>query len=126
MRDIFYETVIDTAILVDALAGRREAQAELQRVARPSLSRITWLEVMAGAPAEARAETEAFLSCFLLREITAEIARRAADLRFHRPSLGLGDALVFATAQEHGAILVTRNTKDFPAQMPGIRIPYTL
>jgi hypothetical protein len=23
-------------------------------------------------------------------------------------------------------VLITRNTKDFPAQMPGIRIPYTL
>ena len=23
-------------------------------------------------------------------------------------------------------ILVTRNTRDFPAEMPGIRVPYTL
>jgi predicted nucleic acid-binding protein len=33
--------------------------------------------------------------------------------------------MILATAQVHGAILVTRNTKDFPARMPGIRIPYT-
>ena len=25
-----------------------------------------------------------------------------------------------------GRVVVTRNTKDFPAQMPGIRVPYTL
>ncbi len=126
MTDIFYETVIDTAIVVDALTGRKEAAEELRRVARPSISRITWLEIMAGAPADARAETEYFLSRFLVREVTGEVARRAADLRLHRASLSLCDALVFATAQEHGAILVTRNTKDFPAQMPGIRVPYTL
>jgi predicted nucleic acid-binding protein len=34
------------------------------------------------------------------------------------------DAYIFATAQVNGSILVTRNTKDFPAQTPGIRVPY--
>ncbi len=126
MTDIFYEAVIDTAIVVDALAGRKEAMTELSRVARPSISRISWLEIMAGAPPQAREETEAFLGRFLMREVTAEVAQRAARLRSHRPALGLPDALVFATAQEHGAILVTRNTRDFPAQMPGVRVPYNL
>lgn len=37
----------------------------------------------------------------------------------------LMDALIIATAQVSGSILVTRNTKDFPAAMPGIRLPYT-
>ena len=36
------------------------------------------------------------------------------------------DAFILATAQVNGAILVTRNTKDFPATMPGVRVPYTL
>lgn len=126
MADIFYETVIDTAILVDVLSGCELAQAEMRRIARPSISRLSWLEVMGGAPAAAREGTEYFLSRFLTREITQEIAKRACELRFHRPALTLSDALVFATAQHHGAILVTRNTKDFPAEMPGIRVPYTL
>jgi hypothetical protein len=34
------------------------------------------------------------------------------------------DAYILATAQVNGAILNTLNTKDFPAKMPGIRIPY--
>jgi predicted nucleic acid-binding protein len=38
----------------------------------------------------------------------------------------LMDAMVLATAQVNGAILITRNTKDFPAEMTGIRVPYTL
>ena len=36
------------------------------------------------------------------------------------------DAYVLATAQVNNAILITRNTKDFPANMPGIRVPYTI
>lgn len=35
------------------------------------------------------------------------------------------DALILATAQTSGAILVTRNTEDFP-EMPGVRVPYKL
>ena len=35
-------------------------------------------------------------------------------------------AIVLASAQSTGRILVTRNITDFPAEMPGIRIPYTL
>ena len=69
-------------------------------------------------------ETEEFLSNFAIRELSAEIARRTADLRFHRRSLKIPDAVILATAQEHGAILVTRNTRDFPASTPGVRVPY--
>jgi len=36
------------------------------------------------------------------------------------------DAIILASAQIRGRVLVTRNIKDFPAAMPGIRIPYTL
>ena len=36
------------------------------------------------------------------------------------------DAYILATAQVNGAILVTRNTKDFPVAMPNIRVPYEL
>jgi predicted nucleic acid-binding protein len=37
----------------------------------------------------------------------------------------LPDAIIWASAQEHGRILVTRNIKDFPATEPGVRVPYT-
>ncbi|MCB2089700.1 MAG: type II toxin-antitoxin system VapC family toxin [Sphingomonadaceae bacterium] len=118
-------TFFDTGILVDTLSGDRRAMAEMRRVKHPCISRVSWLEVLSGAPAAARDETEAFLGHFACREISAEIARRAATLRHDRPEIPLPAALVLATAQEYGAILVTRNTKDFPAQMPGIRIPYS-
>lgn len=38
--------------------------------------------------------------------------------------LRLPDAMILAAAREHGWTLVTRNTKDFPTTMPGIRVPY--
>ena len=87
---------------------------------------MTWIEVMAGVPAPARVETERYLAHYSIKELTPDIARRAADMRFHRKSLKLPDAVIFASAQDQGAILVTRNSKDFPAVMPGIRIPYTI
>lgn len=119
------DTYFDTGIVIDTLSGHHAAMTELRRVTRPWISRITWLEVMAEVPLPAREDTEAFLANFAVREVSSDIARRAANLRFDRPSLGLAAALVLASAQEHGAILVTRNIKDFPAQMPGIRVPYT-
>lgn len=120
--DIYF----DTNILIDAFARRPEALAELRRAQRQWISRITWIEVLAGVPAPARSATEEFLSHFSIRELTAEIARRAANLRFERRSLRLPDALIFASAQEHGAIFVTRNTRDFAPTTPGVRVPYTL
>ena len=119
------ETYFDTSIVIDTLSGHHLAIGELRRVPRPWISRITWLEVMAAVPAAAREETEAFLDHFSIREITPEIAQRAATMRLGKPSLSLPAALVFAAAQDHGAILVTRNIKDFPANIPGIRVPYT-
>lgn len=119
------DTCFDTSIIVDTLSGHQLAMTELRRVKRPWISRITWLEVMAEVPAPAREETEHFLANFAIREVSPEIARRAATLRQERPTLGLAAALVFASAQEHGAILVTRNVTDFPPHIPGIRVPYT-
>ena len=65
------------------------------------------------------------MSPFEVVEIDGRIAAAAADIR-HRSRMKLIDAFILASAQVNGAILITRNTKDFPATMPGIRVPYTL
>ena len=119
------DTYFDTSIVIDTLSGHHIAIAEIKRASRPWISRITWLEIMAAAPTAAREETEAFLGNFSIREITPEIARRAANMRSNRPGMTLPAALIFASAQDQGAILVTRNIKDFAANIPGIRVPYT-
>ena len=121
MADPFF----DTNILVDWLKDRPQAVAELSRYKRHRISRIVWAEILAGEPLEQRDTVQQIVAPFEVVEIDARIAATAADIR-HRSRMKLLDALVLATAQVNGAILVTRNTKDFPANMPGIRVPYTL
>ena len=84
-----------------------------------------WAEVLAGEPVDRRSTIQQLIAPFEVVDIDARIAAAAADIR-HRTRMKLLDAFIFATAQVNGAILVTRNTKDFPATVPGIRVPYTL
>ena len=86
---------------------------------------MVWTEVLAGEPLHERPRLLQLMSPFEVVDIDARIAAAAADIR-HRTRMKLFDAFILATAQVNGAILITRNTKDFPATMPGIRIPYTL
>ena len=116
----------DSDILIDALNGIDAARIEIRRAGRKSISRISWTEVMAAADSRTLRAVEAFLGCFQVEEVGDAVARRAAALRAERKGLTLCDAIVLATAQIGGRILVTRNIKVFPAAMPGIRIPYTL
>jgi predicted nucleic acid-binding protein len=120
------ERFFDTNIVIDMLHNRPAAWAEMRAASRAWISRMTWIEVMSGVPENATSETEEFLRFFLMSEIDEEIARHAAALRNQRKSLKSPDAIIFASAQVRGRILVTRNTKDFPATMPGIRVPYTI
>ncbi|MGF7153041.1 type II toxin-antitoxin system VapC family toxin [Novosphingobium gossypii] len=116
----------DSNILIDALNGHRPAHFEIARVDRPCISRLVWTEVLSRESGPTLRNIEIFLSGFLIEEVDAEIARHAAALRRERPRLKLPDAIVLASAQVRQRILVTRNTKDFPASMPGIRVPYSL
>lgn len=121
MSDPFF----DTNILIDWLFDREPAIAELRRYRRHRMSRIVWAEVLAGEAAERRREVQELMLPFEVVEVDSRIAAAAADVRY-RTRMKLLDALILATAQVNGAILITRNTKDFPATMPGIRVPYTL
>jgi predicted nucleic acid-binding protein len=119
------DPVFDTGILVDWLRGAPQAQAELARYRRHRISRISWMELMAQEPLESRDQLQALIAAFEVVEVDGRIAAAAADIR-HRAGMALPDAIVLATAQVNGAILVTRNNRDFPANLPGIRIPYIL
>ena len=118
--------LFDTNILIDTLNLVPGAGAELERTDDWAISRISWIEVYAGAPQAARDETEAFLARFPVVELDEDVARRAALIRADGRRLKLPDAIILATAQLSGRTLVTRNSKDFPATLPGVRIPYQL
>lgn len=115
----------DTNIIIDWLNRQPMAKSEISRYRQHRISRIAWTEILAGEPSEKREIIQQLISPFEVVEIDARIASTAADIR-HRTRMKLFDAFILATARVNGAILITRNTRDFPAEMPGIRVPYTL
>lgn len=116
--------VFDTNILVDFLNGIDAANDELHRFRDRAISIVTWAEVLIGATDERETGTRNFLRSFTVVDVSVPIAERAVALRRAR-RVKLPDALIWATAETTGALLVTRNTKDFPADTPGIRVPYS-
>jgi len=117
--------LFDTNILIDHLNAVPQARDEIQRFENRAVSIITWMEVMVGASADLVEPTRLFLEGFKVIALDDEIANRAVALRrTHR--IKLPDAVIWATAQTTGRLLVTRNTKDFPPDDPGVREPYTL
>ena len=121
---------LDANILIDSLLGHDPARIEIMRIAssgaRMWISRMAWIEVLSKGTDMVVRDAFQFLGRFGLDEIDDEISHRAAALRRERPRLKSPDAIILATAQIRGRVLVTRNTKDFPAEMPGIRVPYQL
>lgn len=117
--------LFDTNILIDYLNAVPEAKAEFDRFPNKAISVITWMEVMVGATSKTAGATKAFLSGFVIFPITEEVAQRAVEIR-QAQRIKLPDAIVWATARVNNRLLVTRNTKDFSANEPGVRVPYHL
>lgn len=118
------DAVFDTNILIDYLIGREEAQQEIDRHPRRAISLVTWMELQIGSKSDGEADViDMFLREFRVIDITRQVARRAIEIR-RRTRVRLPDAITWATAQLESAVLVTRNTKDFPADDAGVRIPY--
>lgn len=120
------KALFDTNILIDYLKGVEQAQAEIDRHRRRLISIVTWMEVQAGVRGRDESDViEMFLRDFVVIELTRSIARAAAEIR-QATRIRLPDALIWASARHESALLVTRNSKDFPSDEPGIRIPYQL
>jgi predicted nucleic acid-binding protein len=117
--------VFDTNILVDALNGVKEADAEYARYERVLISRITWMEVLVGEKGDDTRLRDFLETHFEIAPLDQAVAETAVQLRrVHH--IHLPDAIIWATAQVHQAVLVTRNVKDFKPEWDGIRLPYTL
>jgi hypothetical protein len=119
------KALFDTNVLIDFLSGVPQARAEIERFDGAAISIVTWMEVMIGAPDDTQDATRTFLARFELIGLDQEIAEAAVAVRRAHP-MKLPDAIIWASAREHGRLLVTRNVKDFPADDPGVRTPYTL
>ena len=66
-----------------------------------------------------------FLLNFYTLPLDANVAERAFLLR-RTNRIKPPDAIIQATAEESGRVLLTRNTRDFPPGTPGVMVPYTL
>jgi len=117
--------LFDTCILIDYLQGVVLARAECDRHADRAISIVTWMEVLAGATAANEADTRTLLLYFQLLPLTVEVAERAVAIR-RKNKIKLPDAIIKATAEMDGRVLITRNTRDFPANARGIHIPYRI
>ena len=117
--------LFDTNILIDWLWDRSPAITELSRYNRHRISRIVWTEIMVGATPETEAIMRNFLNGFVNLPIEDKVSNLAVVLR-KKHRIKLPDAIVWATAQADKRILVTRNTKDFAHDEPGLRIPYQI
>ena len=118
----------DTNILIDFLNGVPEAQVATSLYGRRCISRITWMEVLAGVkdtPGEDIART--FLAQFDVVEMTEDVAEAALTLRRHHiPRLQLPDAIILASARMMGCRLITRNMRDFPQDSADVQVPYRM
>ncbi|MBV1774566.1 type II toxin-antitoxin system VapC family toxin [Burkholderiaceae bacterium DAT-1] len=117
--------LFDTNILIDYLNGVEAARAELALYSDKAISIISWMEVMAGTNEVNAAGTKAFLAGFSHLPIEDAVAERAVYIR-QTKRIKLPDAIIWATAQVHHRLLVTRNVKDMKQDEPGVRLPYTL
>lgn len=117
--------LFDTNILIDHLNEVPEARAELGEYEDRAISIVSWMEVMVGAADDLAEPTRRFLEGFTVLGLDDGIAERAVTLR-RAYGMKLPDAVIWATAQNTGRLLVTRNTKDFPPDDPGVREPYVL
>jgi len=118
--------VFDTNILIDYLNGSQKARRELDSFEIVHISLVSWMEVLVGAKeGDEESELREFLRRFEVYPVDAGVAERAVAIR-RGEKMRLPDAIVWATAQHLGLVLVTRNTRDFPRNHPGVRIPYRI
>jgi len=119
--------LLDSVILIDHFNGVEAATTFLrENRSDAAISAITRAEVMTGFDEAQRALPARLLDTFVclpLDRVTADLAARLrSEHRWKLP-----DAIQAAVAQHHGLKLVTRNTKDFPADMfDFVLTPYSL
>jgi predicted nucleic acid-binding protein len=107
------KAVFDKNILVDLLKGRVEANNEPGRYSALAISRISWIEVLAGVrDTEDQNRVENLLGFFEIIELDEPVAREAIALR-QQHRLKLPDAIIWASTKLRDNLFVTRNWKDF-------------
>lgn len=118
------KALLDSNILMDLMNGIEAAYNEIEYYDDLAISAITWMEVVVGLPAAAMLQFEAALTQAGIKTIhtNATISRLAAAIRQGNLKIKLPDAIIGATANAEGRMVITRNPKDFGANR--VRVPY--
>ena len=119
--------LVDTDVLIDFLKGVPAAVAYVNSLPAPPLvSSVTVAELYAGVRDAERPALDTLVASLPTIPVDRDIALRGGLIRRdHRRKHGvsLTDALIAATAQAHGATLVTLNRKHFP-MLTAVLVPY--
>jgi predicted nucleic acid-binding protein len=110
------DLLVDTDVFVDHLRGAHRFRLGDHHV---SYSVITRCELFAGHAVE-EGRVARLLAPFQELGVDRVVAERAGRLRRAR-TIRVPDALIAATALEHGLTLLTRNQRDF-GTVPGLAV----
>ncbi len=106
--------LLDTDVLIDHMRGRRHLTT-----AATAVSVVTRSELFAGDERHEAAVEELLRDCEEI-DVDPVIARRAGRIK-RQTDLRIADALIAATALEHGLPLMTRNRRHFD-RVAGLRL----
>ncbi|MFA4662361.1 type II toxin-antitoxin system VapC family toxin [Pyrococcus kukulkanii] len=118
--------LIDTDVLIDVLRGMKEAKEFLLEIADEGLfiSVITLSELLSGKETRDPVKKEKLLRFlrkhFQILPIDEEIGILGGEIR-RDYNIGLGDAIIAATAIVHGLSVVTENIRHF-SKVEGLRV----
>ncbi len=120
------KALLDTNIIIDYLNGESKAFKEINLYETIYISIVTYIEVLVGVSDTKSVEViRDYLLSLNIVHVDIDISNTAVDIR-KKYKIKIPDALIFASAQKVGAILVTRNTKDFDKNIPLVRVPYEI
>jgi predicted nucleic acid-binding protein len=113
--------LFDTDVLIEHLKGNQAATTlllEASAIGQAACSVLTRFELLAGMRSNERSEIRGLLDSLNNIEASFDIATRAGEWArtYRRSHEGISaiDYLVAATAEIHGADLLTQNVKHFP------------
>ena len=111
--------LFDTDVLIWAMRGNARAAAVIDKAETLELSIVSYMELLRGVRNKQELQaTKAALARldFEILPLTENIGHRASiylEEYALKSNIGVPDALIAATAVEHGSILCTANAKDY-------------
>ncbi len=118
----------DSGLLIRHLRGRKPTVQLLRglgKMGRVAIASVTRLELHAGMAPDERYATQKLLSRFEVLDLDAAVADRAGgyirEARQRGRRMSVPDAIIAATAVQHGLSLATYNRADFEG-IPGLSL----